>query len=225
MAVNMAMKIRLNETRGRISSPRTNKIVSYRSFDCMSYRAPEYPSWHAVDTINDDRTAPGFITAWHNHMGLDILSYVIEGLVEHRDSLHNHRVAGPGQIQHMSCGSGIWHTESNPGPHNNRYLQIWLRPAQRFLEPPKYTLITRPHEFSPITADLYHPQVTVWAGWLVQDRIIVNSYVLVLEGFIYANDTMLYEGDALDTEDDTVTVSVLSPAHVVMFQRIPLSGQ
>ena len=221
MAVNIHMKIRLAETRGRVSSPRTNKIVSYRSFDCMSYHAPEYPSWGPVDTVNDDRTAPGFITTWHNHMGLDILSYVIEGCVEHRDSLNNHVIAGPGQIQHMSCGSGIWHTESNPGANNNRYLQIWLRPAQRFLEPPKYTLINRPHEFAQLAVDLYHPQVTLWAGWLDHSLpAVTHSYILVLEGFLYANDQMLYAGDALDTEDDCVDITVLSPAHVIMFQRI-----
>jgi len=216
----MAMKIRLAETRGRVASPRTNKIVSYRSFDCMSYRAPEYPSWGPVDTVNDDRTAPGFITTWHNHMGLDILSYVIKGSVEHRDSLGNHQVAQAGQIQHMSCGSGIWHTESNPGPGDNRYLQIWLRPSQRFLEPPKYTLIDRPHEFAPLPVELYCPAVRVWAGWLDHEITVTNSYALVLEGFIWANGEMLYEGDSLDTENDSVTLTVSAPAHVVVFERL-----
>jgi quercetin 2,3-dioxygenase len=221
MAVNIRMKIRLAETRGRISSPRTNKIVSYRSFDCMSYHAPEYPSWGPVDTVNDDRTAPGFITTWHNHMGLDILSYVISGQVEHKDSLGNHKIAGAGQIQHMSCGAGIWHTESNPGPNNNRYLQIWLRPGQRFLEPPKYRLIDRPPEFGPLLLDLYHPQVRVSAGWLTGTLSnITNSYVVILEGMAWANDQLLYEGDALDTEGDRVDITVSAPAHVLVFEKI-----
>jgi len=216
----MGMKIRLAETRGRIASPRTNRIVSYRSFDCMSFRAPQYPSWGPVDTINDDRTAPGFETAYHNHMGLDILSYVIQGSVEHKDSLGNHRVAGPGQIQHMSCGAGIWHTESNPGPELNRYLQIWLRPGQRFLEPPRYSLVERPREFSQLQLDLYHPQVAVWAGWLEHTLQASQSYILVLEGMIYANGQMVYEGDSVDTEDDLVEITVPAAAHIIQFQRI-----
>jgi quercetin 2,3-dioxygenase len=174
-----------------------------------------------VDTINDDHTAPGFITTWHNHMGLDILSYVISGQVEHKDSLGNHKIAGAGQIQHMSCGAGIWHTESNPGPDNNRYLQIWLRPGQRFLEPPKYRLIDRPHDFGPLALDLYHPQVRVSAGWLTGTLSnIANSYVVILEGMAWANDHMLYEGDALDTEDDRVDIQVNAPAHIMVFEKI-----
>ena len=214
------MKIRKHETRGVVQSPRTEKIISYRSFDCMSYQAPEYPDWGPIDTINDDHTQPGFITTWHSHLNLDILGYVIKGEVHHIDNQGNDVIARAGQVQHMWCGSGIWHTEGNDAEQDNRYLQIWIRPDHKSTVPPFYELVDRNPNFSKLPIDFKNSSIEVWAGNLTEQMTLNNaSYLLVLEGSCTVNDYVLNEGDALDI-DEPAMITSNNNAHVILFKLI-----
>jgi quercetin 2,3-dioxygenase len=213
------MKIRKHSTRGVVQSPRTGKIISYRSFDCMSYQAPEYPDWGPIDTINDDHTQPGFITTWHSHLNLDILGYVVEGEVHHIDNQGNDVIARAGQVQHMWCGSGIWHTESNDSNQNNRYLQIWIRPDHKSTEPPYYELVDRNPNFSKLPISFKNSGIEVWAGNFNGEHIVDNqSYLLVLKGSCTVNEHQLDEGDAIDITEPCVVKS--NDSHLIMFKII-----
>lgn len=213
------MKIRKHNTRGVVQSPRTGKIISYRSFDCMSYQAPEYPSWGPIDTINDDHTQPGFITTWHSHLNLDILGYVVEGEVHHIDNQGNDVVARAGQVQHMWCGSGIWHTESNDSNQNNRYLQIWIRPDHKSTEPPYYELVDRNPNFSKLPISFKNSGIEVWAGDFKGEYLVENqSYLLVLNGSCTINEHQLEEGDAIDITEMSKIKS--NGAHLLLFKMI-----
>lgn len=213
------MKIRKHETRGVVQSPRTGKIISYRSFECMSYFAPEYPDWGPIDTINDDRTEPGFITTWHSHMNLDILGYIIDGEVHHIDNQGNDVIAKSGQVQHMWCGSGIWHTEGNDSDQNNRYLQIWIRPDHKSTEAPYYELVERNTDFSKLPIKLKNNSLEIWAGNFQGEQIITSpSYLLVLKGSCEINEYHLDEGDAIDITETCVIKSLDS--HIIVFKII-----
>jgi redox-sensitive bicupin YhaK (pirin superfamily) len=212
------MKIRPNNTRGRVRPPRTGLLTSYRSFSFEGYQDPRFINWGPIKTINDDRTQPGFVTTWHEHKNLDILSYVVRGEVYHKDNLGNELIARPGQVQHMWCGNGIWHSEANKGTETNRYLQIWFMHNELAVDPAaKYELVTRNKEFSQLPIKFKNPNIQVWAGDFEGSFTTQNSYMLVLEGECLVNGELLTEGDAVETVD-SVTVVSHKAAHLLLFE-------
>ena len=212
------MKIRPANTRGRVKPPRTGLLTSYRSFSFEGYLDPMYINWGPIKTINDDRTEPGFETMWHEHKNLDILSYVVRGEVYHKDNLGNELIAVPGQVQHMWCGDGIWHSEANRGTETNRYLQIWFMHDELAVDPAaKYELVTRNKEFSQLDIKFKNPTVQVWAGEFTGSFVTENSYMLILEGNCIVNGELLEEGDAVETVD-SITVISHNTVHLLLVE-------
>jgi quercetin 2,3-dioxygenase len=215
------MNLRPANTRGYIPHNRfgENNFESYRSFDFEGYQSGIYLNWGPIVTINDDRAQPGFITGHHEHKKLDILSYVVNGQVHHKDNLGNELQAQAGQIQHMSCGTGIWHTEGNISDEPNRYLQIWIMSNQLVLDwQPKYTLITREHGFHRLPLELKNTKLEVWCGELEQSHDVdCYSYLLVLEGTCSAGEFDLVEGDALEITRP-ITINSKDHAHLILFK-------
>lgn len=216
------MKLRPANTRGYIPHNRLGEdnFQSYRSFDFEGYQSGIYLNWGPIVTINDDRALPGFITAHHEHKNLDILSYVVRGQVHHKDNLGNELQARSGQVQHMSCGSGIWHTEGNVSEEPNRYLQIWITSNQLVFDwEPKYTLITREKKFKKLPVELKNTKLEVWCGELIGSyEIDCFSYLLVLEGTCSIDKFDLREGDALEiTKPATITTE---NSHLILFKLL-----
>lgn len=137
-----AMIIRPAVERGR---SRRDWLDSRHTFSFGEYQDPRYMGFGALRVINDDRVSPGGGFAPHSHSDMDIISYVLEGALQHRDSLGTGSIIRPGEIQRMSAGSGITHSEYNAS-HNEpvHFLQIWIIPQQRGL-PPSY----EQHGFKP----------------------------------------------------------------------------
>lgn len=198
------MKFRSNSARGHIAHSRLgdSNFESYRSFSFEGYQDPRYDCWGPVRTVNDDRADPGFITSNHLHVGLDILSYVVRGQVHHKDNLGNELSAQEGQVQWMSCGSGIWHTEGNTSDKPNRYLQIWIQPNK--IAPvwePSYQLITREPGFALLPLQLQNTELSIRAGLLTGSHQVTGpSYLLQLEGTSQCLDYALSEGDSLEID-------------------------
>ena len=196
------MRYRTDAERGFVGCNRLGEdnYQSRRSFDFEEYQSGQYLNWGPVMTINDDTTKSGFVTAYHEHCNLDILSYIVRGRVQHHDNLGNEVTAHAGQIQHMSCGTGIWHTESNPGPDNNRYLQIWISSNQLTIGgEPNYTLVDRALEFSLLPVKLKNTRLEIRAGILTGAYSPTGaSYLLQLEGSSNCADYTLNEGDSLE---------------------------
>ena len=196
------MKYRPNSERGYIPHSRLGEddFESYRSFSFEGYQDPRYESWGPIRTINDDRALPGFITSYHEHVGLDILSYVVKGQVHHKDNLGNELSAQEGQVQWMSCGTGISHTEGNTSDAPNRYLQIWIQPNKIApVWPPKYQLITRQEGFALLPLELQNTELEVRAGLLTGSHTVTGwSYLLQLEGTSSCEGWQLSEGDSLE---------------------------
>lgn len=215
------MNLRPANTRGHITCSRLGEdnFQSYRSFDFEGYQSGIYLNWGPIVTINDDRAQPGFITRHHEHKNLDILSYVVQGQVHHKDNLGNDLQAQAGQVQHMSCGSGIWHTEGNISNEPNRYLQIWITSNQLTFDwEPKYTLITRDPGFKKLPAEFKNTKIEVWCGNLEEPyNVDCYSYLLALEGSCSVDNFNLQQGDALEITKP-VTVNSKDSAHLILFK-------
>ncbi len=127
--------IRRSEERGHADH---GWLDTYHTFSFAGFRDPEFDRFSLLRVLNQDRVAPGQGFGTHGHQDMEIVSYVIEGRMEHKDSMGNGSVMRPGEVQLMSAGSGVTHSEFNGSTAEPlHFLQMWVHPAQK-ATPPRY---------------------------------------------------------------------------------------
>lgn len=127
------IQIRKAEERGHFDY---GWLDTWHTFSFDRYYDPRYMGFRSLRVLNEDRVAPGAGFPLHPHRDMEILTYVLEGALEHRDSTGSGSVIRAGGVQRMSAGTGITHSESNPSRTEPVHLlQIWIRPEQKGLQP------------------------------------------------------------------------------------------
>jgi hypothetical protein len=191
-------------------------LKSYHSFSFADYFDPQHVEFGPLRVINEDRVAPGQGFGTHGHRDMEIISYVLEGALAHKDSTGSSSTIRPGDVQRMSAGRGVQHSEFNPSASEGvHFLQIWIQPNVRSI-PPSYEEKRFSDEekrgrlrliASPDQADgsvLIHQDARVYAGLFTGDEDAEldiaagrRAYVHVARGAVTVNGIALQAGDAL----------------------------
>jgi hypothetical protein len=121
------IKVRRNKDRGLAN---LDWLHSKHSFSFAEYSDEKYMGFGPLRVINEDQIKPGTGFGTHGHQNMEILSYVLKGELEHADNMGNGSIIKPGEIQRMSAGTGIRHSEKNPSStKTNHFFQIWIKPS------------------------------------------------------------------------------------------------
>jgi len=212
-------------------------LDTYHTFSFGSYRDPKHTSFRSLRVMNEDFVAPGQGFGEHPHQDMEIVTYVLEGALEHRDSMGNGEVLRPGEFQRMSAGTGITHSEFNPSSDQPVHLyQIWLYPERKGIEPSyeqkRFAEGERHNRLrlvaSPDAAEgslLIHQDARIFLASLDNGEQVAHSLVpgrhawlQVLRGAVSVNGQELKTSDgAAVSEENLLTVQALSAAEVLLF--------
>ena len=133
MAISTPPTLRKSADRGHFDH---GWLRTWHTFSFADYHDPAHMGFRSLRVINQDIVAPGAGFPMHGHRDMEIFSYVVEGAIEHRDSMGNHARVVPGQIQVMGAGTGVRHSEYNPLPDRPmQILQVWIQPEKAGLPP------------------------------------------------------------------------------------------
>jgi redox-sensitive bicupin YhaK (pirin superfamily) len=216
-------------------------LKSFHSFSFAGYYDPQFMGWGNLRVVNEDRIAPGTGFGTHGHRDMEIISYVLSGELAHKDSMGNVKGIPPGDVQRMSAGSGVQHSEFNHAQGaQTHFLQIWIEPNVRGIEPSyEQKTFTAPEKSGVLRlvasptedqgAVLLHADARMFSGLFTGDQTADlalgaqrKAYVQLLRGTLHVNGVALATGDALLIEDETqLTFSQGQDAEVLVFDLAP----
>jgi redox-sensitive bicupin YhaK (pirin superfamily) len=212
-------------------------LDSYHTFSFAGYHDPEFMGFRALRVINEDRVQPGAGFGAHTHRDMEIISYVIEGALEHEDSMGNGSIIRPGELQMMRAGTGVTHSEYNHSKTDRvHFLQIWVIPDEEGLEPAydqrefpaeerrgRFRLVVSPdgaEDSIRIHQDLSLFATLLEAGQSLQHVLprARHAWFQVVKGDLTVNGVQLSAGDGLGiTEESSLELVASSGSEALLF--------
>jgi redox-sensitive bicupin YhaK (pirin superfamily) len=209
-------------------------LDTYHTFSFADYFDPRHMGYRALRVINDDKVAAGRGFGTHPHRDMEIITYVLEGAVRHNDSMGTGSVIRPGEVQRMSAGTGVAHSEYNASDKERLHLlQIWIQPKERGITPSyeqkafpraekqgKLRVVASPDgRAGSVTI---HAEATVYAGLFDQGEHAEHepeghAWVHVARGTVSVNGKTLSAGDGAAIEDESVRIEGIDAAEVLVF--------
>jgi redox-sensitive bicupin YhaK (pirin superfamily) len=231
---NMIAEIRRSQERGHAQH---GWLDSFHSFSFADYHDAEHMGFGALRVINEDRVAPGQGFGTHGHRDMEIVSYVLEGGLAHKDSMGNGSVIRPGDVQRMSAGTGVRHSEYNASPDEPvHFLQIWIEPDRRGVAPSyeekRFEPDSKRGRLRLIASSdgrdgsvTLHQDASIHAALLdgaeraeFTQRAGRRTYVHVVKGEVSVNGEQLAAGDAIKlTGEGRVAIDSGRDAEVLLF--------
>jgi quercetin 2,3-dioxygenase len=212
-------------------------LKSFHSFSFADYHDEAHTGWGNLRVINEDRIAPGTGFGTHGHRDMEIVSYVLSGSMAHKDSMGNVKGIPPGDVQRMSAGKGVMHSEFNhANGQETHFLQIWIEPNVRGIEPSyeqkTVSVVDKQGVLKLIAAPTgedasisLHADARIYAGLLDgEDSVTLplnparKAYVHLVRGNLQVNGQALQSGDAAKIQGEPLlNLSAASDAEVLVF--------
>ena len=212
-------------------------LDSYHTFSFAEYYDPAHRGFSVLRVINEDRVQPGQGFGTHGHRDMEIISYVLEGALEHQDSLGNGSVIRPGDVQRMSAGTGVNHSEFNTSQSELvHFLQIWIEPDRRGIQPSyeqnyfadaektgRLCLVAAPDgRDGSLTI---HQDALLYATRLNRDDRVRyplvprrHAYLQVVRGIVLVNGQQLQAGDGAKVVDEAeLTLTTPAQGEALLF--------
>ena len=212
-------------------------LKSFHSFSFAGYHDPQFMGWGNLRVINEDRIAPGMGFGKHGHRNMEIISYVLSGQLAHQDSMGNIKGIPPGDVQRMSAGTGVTHSEFNHAQdQTTHFLQIWIEPNQLEVAPSyeqktipaankdgKLCLVASPN--GEATSVRISADAKMYAGLFDGEQSAHlkldpnrKAYVHLIRGSLLVNGQQLDGGDALLIQEESqLAISNGKSAEVLVF--------
>lgn len=226
--------IRKAEERGHFDFGWLN---TYHSFSFGDYHDPKHTQFRTLRVINEDFVEAGRGFPRHGHRDMEIITYILEGALEHRDSMGNGSIIRPGDAQRMSAGTGVRHSEANPSQETPVHLlQIWILPNEQNLPPEyeekKFSVDEKRNKLrlivSPDGSDgsvRIHQDAKVYASLLDEGQEVGHvldsgrhAWLQVAAGSVNLNDVSLKQGDgAAVNQESNIRITAQEPAEVLLF--------
>ena len=228
--------IRKSNERGHASH---GWLDSYHTFSFAEYHDPKWMGYRSLRVINDDLVMPGMGFGTHPHRDMEIITYVLNGALQHKDSMGNGRVISAGEFQYMAAGTGVQHSEFNPSKTDPlRLLQIWIQPDEKGVKPryaEKNYAAAPTGGFNLVAsktgrdgsmeihqdADLLLAKLE--SGQTVKHPLAAgrHAWVHVAEGEVELNGVKLSGGDAAGVSgEDSLNITGAKPSQVLVFDLI-----
>jgi redox-sensitive bicupin YhaK (pirin superfamily) len=212
-------------------------LDTHHTFSFADYYDPAHMGFRSLRVINDDRVAPSKGFGTHGHRDMEIVTYVLEGALEHKDSMGNGSMIRAGELQRMTAGTGVRHSEFNPSDKEWVHLyQIWLLPQQKGLEPSYQELALTEEQkqsgfrlvASPDGGDgslPIHQDARLYLASLLPGEAVAHQigrgravWLQVLQGKVRVLDNNLGAGDGVAiTDENSVAVQAAAPSEVLLF--------
>ncbi len=223
------IEIRRSEDRGHT---RTEWLDSRHTFSFGDYQDPAHTGFRHLRVINDDVIAPDAGFGMHPHRDMEILTFMHQGVLEHRDSLGNGSVIRPGDVQRMTAGTGVRHSEFNPSAEDEtRLLQVWIQPAERGLDP-SYEQRSFPGDWRLVASrdgrdesltvaqdvDVYQGRLDAGDRRSYALRAGRHAWIQVAFGDVEIAGHRLTTGDAVRvSEEANIDIDAITSSHVLLF--------